>query len=453
MITFQDLQELGNDEKARREFLLTAINSHKSSDCYRVAYDAKLYYDGENPTIHKVEKIIYDLKGMAHRNMWTANHKIASKFFGFVVDQQVSYLLGNGVTFSDSATKDKLGVDFEDKIFDLATYAEICGVSFGFWNYDHLEIFDFTEFVPLYDEETGALKAGIRFWCIDSTKPLRITLYELDGYTEYIKRVGEDIQVLSQKTAYKKNTTKIKFDGTEIIEGENYPTFPIIPFKNNEGEKSEICGKRNTIDALDLISSGMVNNCDNGELIYWAVQNAGGMDEVDAAKLIKRIITSQIAFIEDAPEGARIEPHTVEAPVSGNQATIDMLKKQLYEDFQAFDSSAVSAGNQTATAIKACYVPLDLKTDKFEKQVTRFIMTLLEFVGVEDKPTYTRNQIINKSEEIQSVLLGAQYFDDEYTTKKILTILGDADEFEEMQNRKMEMDINRFQQIDTSTQE
>ena len=50
-----------------------------------------------------------------------------------------------------------------------------------------------------------------------------------------------------------------------------------------------------------------------------------------------------------------------------------MLKKKLYEDFQAFDASAVSAGIQTATGIKACYAPLDLKVDKVEASVTRFI--------------------------------------------------------------------------------
>lgn len=70
--------------------------------------DAKLYYWGENPTINRYEKMVYDLEGKAHPDMYTANHKIASKFFGFVVDQEVSYLLGNGVAFNSEATKKAL---------------------------------------------------------------------------------------------------------------------------------------------------------------------------------------------------------------------------------------------------------------------------------------------------------------------------------------------------------
>lgn len=59
-----------------------------------------------------------------------------------------------------------------------------------------------TEFVPLHDEEDGALKAGIRFCQIAPDKPLRMTLYELDGYTEYIRRKSKDIEV-KPKRMYK----------------------------------------------------------------------------------------------------------------------------------------------------------------------------------------------------------------------------------------------------------
>ena len=117
----------------------------------------------------------------------------------------------------------------------------------------------------------------------------------------------------------------------------------------------------------------------------------------------------------------------------------------MYEDFQCFDAAAVSAGNQTATAIKASYVPLDLKTDKFESEVTRFIVEILRLAGIEDQPSYTRNQIINKSEETQNILLGAAYYDDEYITKKLLTINGDIDQYEDMARRKAAEEIDRSQ--------
>lgn len=447
MVTYQDLIVVGEDEKARMDFIRQAINEHKGSEAYKMAVDAELYFKGENPTINRYEKIIYDMQGRAHRNMYTANHKIASSFFGFDVRQEVSYLLGNGVTFQEDATKDKLGKKFDLEIVKAGKYALIAGVSFGFWNLDHVEVFKLREFVPLYDEENGALMAGIRFWRVADDKPLRATLYEVDGYTDYIQRSGEDMAVLKNKRPYILRLRTSQADGTEIYDGQNYPSFPIVPLKNGEDMLSELVGKRNTLDALDLCTSNMVNNVDEGNLIYWVLQNAGGMDDLDDQKFLDKVRTTHIVHagsVED--DGATAEPHTIEAPFQGTDATINMLKRKLYEDFQAFDSSAVSAGNQTATAIAASYTPLDLKVDDFEASVTEFILGILALAGIDDEPSYTRSRIINRSEETQTLLMGAEYYDDEYIIKKLLTINGDADQYDAMMERRAAEEAERVEE-------
>jgi len=449
--TYQDLIECGEDENKRIAFIKSAIADHKGSPLYKTAESAKKYYDGENPTINQYEKIIYDIQGRAHVDMYTANHKIASRFFGFVVDQANSYLLGNGVTFQNKTTKKKLGRTFDQQVSRLAEYAMIGGVSFGFWNIDHVEVFGITEFVPLYDEYSGALMSGIRFCQIAPDKPLRCTLYELDGFSNYIQTQEEDLHAEEQKRKYKQKFTIRKLYGLilgkEFLGGENYPRFPIVPLKNNPNCKSELCGRRNTIDALDLACSNMINNVDEGNIIYWALTNCGGMDEFDAAEFIRRVKTTHVVWNEGGDDGSAAEPHTIEAPYNGTQTAIDMLEKKLYQDFQAFDASAVTAGNQTATAIKASYVPLDLKMDKFERQVTDFINGILTLAGIEDEPTYTRNQIVNKQEEMQTLLMFAEYVDDEYITTKGLTLLGDADRVEEILKRRAAEEIGRFEGV------
>lgn len=384
------------------------------------------------------------MQGKAHRDMWTANHKIASKFFGIAVDQEASYLLGNGVSFKGKATKDKLGKNFDRQVYCAGEYALVGGVAFGFWNLDHVEIFQVTEFVPLYNEENGALSAGIRFWQIAPDRPLRCTLYELDGFAEYVQRKGKEMVLLTPKRAYILHVSEVKVDGTKIYQGENYPTFPIVPLKNNRGCKSELVGRRNTIDALDLACSNMVNNTDEGNIIYWVLTNCGGMSEDDAVKFLDRVKTTHISWADGGENGSSAEPHAIEAPFEGTQTTIDMLEKKLYQDFQAFDASAVQAGNQTATAIKASYVPLDLKTDKFERQVTEFIKGILTLAGIDDEPTYTRNKIINTMEEMQTLAMMEPYVDEEYITTKALTIMGDADMVEEVLGRKAADDLGRF---------
>ena len=447
MITYEDLLEVGENEQDRMAFIQSAIAKHKASAEYRYAQEAQLYYNGENPTISRYEKLIYDAAGRAHVDMWTANHKIASNFFPFVIDQEVSYLLGNGVRFGKDGTKEKLGIDFDEQMQDATESARVCGKAYCFWNLDHVEVFKLVEFVPLLGEENGALMAGIRFWQLDQSKPLRATLYELDGYTEYIKREGEEMTVLQEKQRYVKTIQRSEADGETISDERNYDGFPIVPLYANKQKKSTLVGKRNTVDALDLATSNMVNNVDEGNLIYWVLTNCGGMDDMDDAQFIARLKTLHVAHA-DGDAGSSATPHSIEAPYEGTKTTIDMLINRLYDDFQAFNSAAVTAANQSATAIKASYVPLDLKADLIERQVTRCITGILQIAGIDDKPTYTRNQIINKTEETQRILMQAQYFDDEYIRKSLLTINGDLDLYDEISTRLDAEGFDRMKNID-----
>lgn len=426
---------VGDNEQARIEFVRSTIDEHRESTAYKIANEARLYFNRENPTINRYQKILYDMQGRAHVDMWAANHKLSSSFFRMAVTQKVSYLLSNGVTFSNSATAKKLPGDFDQKLTKAARYAKIGGVSFGFWDAGEIHIFSLLEFAPLLDEEDGALKAGIRFWQVASDKPLRATLYELDGFTEYFQPKNKDMSVLQEKRSYKLIERKADVGETEIFDGGNYPTFPIIPLKNDDESLSELIGRKNTIDALDLASSNMVNNVDEGNLIYWVLSNCGGMDDLDDAKFIERLKTTHVAHA-NGDDGAKAEAHTIEAPYEGTRVTIEMLEEKLYSDFMCLNTKAISAGSQTATAIKARYADLDLDTDCFEEQVISFVSGILSIAGIDDKPTFTRNRDINALENAQTLTMLAPYFDDEYMTKKALDIEGDGDQYEDMMKRK-----------------
>ena len=185
-------------------------------------------------------------------------------------------------------------------------------------------------------------------------------------------------------------------------------------------------------------------NIHEGNIIYWALTNCGGMDEKDAAKFLERVRSTHVAWNSEGDDGAKAEPHSIEAPFNGTKVTIDMLEKSLYDDFMAFDPHSVQAGNQTATAINASYTNLDLKTDDFERQVTEFIQGILELAGIDDEPTYTRNKLINKMEEMQTLAMMEPYVDSDYMTTKALTIMGDADMVEEVLNHRAAEDLGRF---------
>lgn len=448
MLTYEDFLACGEDEAKKREFITTAISEHVNSEAYRKAIEAQAYYDGENPTINHYEKLLYDMQGKAHADMWSANHKIASQFYTKAVNQEVAYLLGNGVRFSNSDTKKKLGKTFDQKVMRAEIYARIAGQSYGFWNFDHVDVFKFSEFVPIKGEETGAIMLGIRFWRLAPEKPMRITLYEIDGFTEYKQEKKGNLEIFKKKRAYKIKTVKTEAGDVEIQEGENYEGFPIVPLYANEEHKSSLNGKRNTIDALDIARSGMVNNVTEGELIYWVLTNCGGMDDLDDAQFIERLHTTHIAHANGDAD-AKAEAHTIEAPINASKVTVDDLRQSLYDDFDAFDAKAVTASNQSATAVKASYVPLDLKCDiVIEPQVTEFILRILKLAGIDDEPTYQRNQIINKSEETQTLVMQAQFFTEEYIREKLLAINGDIDMLDEINKQIDAENVKRLKEAE-----
>lgn len=450
MLTYQDLIEVGEQEENRQEFVHEAISRHKSSDLYKTAEIADEYDRKKNRTIVQYQKLLYDATGRAIPDNVSANYKLTSGFFNRFTTQQVQFLLGNGVTWQDEKTKNYLGEDFDQKLQMVAKASLGAGVAFGFYNYDHLEVFSALEFVPLYDEENGALRAGIRFWQVDAKKPLRATLYEEDGYTDYKWEDGT-AYIVHEKQKYILTLISTGVDEAEIFDGQNYPTFPIVPMWANPHRQSELVGIREQIDAYDLIRSGFCNTIDEASFIYWTINNAGGMDEIDLAEFVNRLKTIHAANTEDT--GATATANTLEAPHEGREALLDRLAKDMYADYMALNIDEIKGGANTATQIRAAYEPMNNKADQFEYCVVDFIKGILEVAGIEDTPTFTRSYLINTQEEISVLLQASQYLDDEYVTRKILTILGDADKAEEILEAMESASMERFGNAPTEGEE
>lgn len=451
--TYQDLTSVGEVEQKRMDFVLEAIREHKQSEAYRIAKDAELYASGRNATIMNYQKLLYTLTGKAVPDNYSANHKCASGFFKRFVTQEAAYLLGNGITFEKDDTKEKLGKNIDSVLYKGAKSALVQAVSFGFYNKDHIEMYDLTEFVPLYDEENGALMAGIRFWQIDDTKPLRATLFEVDGYTDYIKRKDEDMAVLNEKRTYIQIVKSSEADGEVIYDGQNYPSFPIVPLWANPEKQSELVGKREQIDCYDLIKSGFANDLDDASMIYWTITNAGGMSDIDLAKFLERMKIVKAAVVDGDDGGTKAEAHTLDVPYQGREAYLSRLEKDLYKDSMALDTEQIAAGQVTATQIEAAYEPLNQKADEFELCIHEFINGILAVAGIEDTATFTRSQIVNRKEEIETLLTAGEYLDSEYITEKILTLLGDGDKAEDVLQKVQAEEVDRYttdEAIDTT---
>ena len=421
MRTYQDLAEISGNEDKRQKFVFDVIEDHKGSAAYKTAAIAEKYYAKKNVTIMAFQKMLYNLHGQAVPDMWSANYKLRTHFFRRFVIQQVQYVLSNGVTFQKKDTKDKLGKNFDTQMQKAAKKAMVDHVAFLFWNLDHVEVFCYADtptdpgFAPLYDEDTGALRAGVRYWHPDE-KTTRATLYEEDGYTEYRKK-DDAVSVVAEKRSYKKTAISTKADGVIGERHENYSAFPIVPVYANDLHESELEGHRESIDCYDYIKSGMANDIDDTSGFYWVLKNSGGMDDIDIAKFRERMHTVKAAVLDD--DNAAAEAHTLEVPTEAREKMLELLKADLYEDFQIVNVEALSATAKTATEIRAAYQPMDDKCGDFEYFLIDAIQSVLALAGIDDEPSFKWNRIANQTEETNMIMSAAAILGDELTLKKL----------------------------------
>lgn len=401
----------------------------------------------QNSTISNYKRLIYDISGRARVDNYSANYKCGSNYFRQNVTQLNQYLLSNGVTFEQDGTKDKLGgADFDNQLALISRSALVEGVCFGFYDFDRVRIFKLTEFVPLWDEEDGALKAGIRFWQIDPTKPLRVTLYTLDGVQQFIRRKGESLRVMDgyeQPKPYKLITVKAPADTEAIYRGENYASFPIVPCYGNYERQSELVGKKGNIDAYDLIKSGLANDIDDMQLIYWVLKNAGGMDDNDLREWMESIKYRKVVKTDDDVE---VDSHSVEVPYAARETLLKRLELDIYNDAMALNTQELANGNVTATAINAAYERLNNRADELEYCIIDFIRGLLNLAGAEDNPHFTRTRLVNMLEEAQTVMLVAQYLDAD-TVREHLSWLTPEEKARIADNIARE-DMNRLEPVE-----
>lgn len=425
MITYQDFlsNAVGID---RADYVRSMVNVHISSSDYKTAILADEYSCQKNRTICDVVRFMTTPIGTQIVDTTVANNRIASNFFRRLNVQRNVYSLGNGITFAKPGIKELLGNDIDNRL-TCAGYAALThSVSFLMANVDHTEVFKLTEFVPLYDEITGELAAGIRFRRIDSEHPMSMMLFLPEGVEEY-RDDGIRTELVKPLQPYKRRVEVTAAYGARTVDGENYAKLPIVPLWGSELRQSTLIGMRASIDAYDMVQSGFANDINDCPQIYWIIKNAGGMSEKDLAKFREKLKRQHIAAVTNADDDD-IVPYTQDIPHEARAAFLDRIRVGIYEDFGAFDVRDVSASAKTATEIEAAYQPMDENADDYEYQIIEAVRKLLALHGVNEDdatPIFKRNRIANQTEQTSMLLMAADYLDEETMLKKLPFITDD----------------------------
>lgn len=449
MKTYQDfLAEQNNITR----FIAAAINEYRASEDYRIALLADEYERQKNVTIRQYVKYLYDATGQRVVDYTSANNKIASNFFHRLNTQRCAYSLGNGVSFNTKSTKEKLGSDFDSRLYSAAYYALIHKVSYLFWNVDRAYVFPMTQFCPLIDEEDGVLKAGIRFWSLDwNQKPVTAVLFTEDGFTKYRTKEGSsglDLVEIEKHRAYKVKVARNEADGEFIVGEDNYSSLPIVPLYGSKHRQSTLVGLREAIDSYDLIQSGFANDLEECAEIYWIISNAMGMTDNDIARFRDKMKLQHIVAADT--DNSDVKSYTREVPTNARETFLTSIRSQMYEDFGALDVHTVAAG-ATNDHIDAAYQTMDEEADDFEYQIIECVQQLLKLMNIDDVPQFKRNKISNQKEQVEMLMLVADYLDDETLLNKLPFVT--IDEVKKILKNKDKEDQNRIKKTDEQNQQ
>lgn len=439
-MTYQDfVKAVGNTGLSNA--VKTAVNAWKNGTTYNTADAADSYDRHKNITLATISAMKAEMGKRLYGNAGNdAKSEISSNFFHRLNTQRCNYLLGNGLSFPEQEIGGRFGAKFDTLVKDIAYKALIHGVCFGYWS-DKLYCFEVTEFAPLWDEETGVLMAGVRFWQIAPNKPTFYVLYEADGYTKFVDKDGV-MRLTDDKHGYIQVVSKTEIDGEMIVGEQNYSALPIIPMWGSKLHQSTLIGLRSAIDAYDIVNSGFADDLNEMQEIFWILQNYGGMNQDDLTKFFRRLKWFKVAEMDTSDSGT-ITPYKQEVPYQSRQIFLDNIRKQMYEGFGALDVHQLSAGS-TNDHIDAAYQPLDEEADDLEFQVIEFVQQLGALLGIDEgkcTPQFKRNRISNQSEQVAMIVQEAAWLDEETIIKKLPNIT--PDEIDDIMARKAAETIDR----------
>ena len=470
MITYQDYERADN----KTEWLQQALTSYRNSEEFKKALDEQEYMAGRNTAILQTVRVIYNMAGLPEPDFTASNMKIQDNTIHRLVTDRCSYSLGNGVSFpgrhkeiKDGKTvfvdpvKDLLGDKFDRALKRTAYWALSNSAAYLYvhmgrkkpeWQYT---LFKKTEFLALYDEETGDLRGGIRFWSIDwGKRPITAVLYLEEGYIKYKTRTDEyslaSLEQVEDLQPYIETVQTSEAFGEEVVGSESLTRLPIFPLYSGEMRNSALDRLKDTIDATDMVLSGFVNDIHDIPQVYWLISGAMGMSEGDKRQLLDRLILQHMAVVDG--ENSNIQGYTQDIPYEAREKCLDRLRNKMYEKWGGFDVHTIEAG-ATNDHIEAGYWPMDEEADDFEYEIIDFVQAILEMMGETEgtTPIFKRNRVSNQKEQTDMVVTAAPYLDDQTILEKLPFV--SVDEVDDILARKDGESFDRFQDMQTDEEE
>lgn len=449
------------------------IENDKTSEKKNKAKVGLRYYEGKHDI--KDYKMYYvDGDGKLQEDKIRSNIKISHPFFTELVDQQVQYMLSSDKPFMRSddeklqaALDDYFGDEFKTELQECLTGC----IAKGFENmYAYKSESGKTRFmtadsmgvVEVWGKDTDDGCDYVIYYYTDRIEKgnkviTRIQVWDKDATTYYVQNGTGKVELDNSEKINPRPHITYKKTGDENLYYEGNGGYGFIPFfrlDNNRKQASGLNPIKALIDDYDLMACGLSNNLqDIGEGLYVVK----GFQGADLDEMIQNIKVKRHVGVNSDGD---VEIRTINIPYEARKVKLELDEKNIYRFGMGFNSTQVGDGNITNIVIKSRYALLDLKSDKLEIRLKKFLRQMLKVVldeinrelqtnyKMKDVQIVLEREVITnakdnaeiellnaqrKNQETNTLLSAASAFDDDTILKALCEIL-DLD-YDEVKSR------------------
>lgn len=371
------------------EEILKFINEDKTSKKKRNAEIGQRYYEAEHDILN-YRMFYFNSDGKLVEDNTRSNIKISHPFFTELVDQGVQYMLSNKdsiIRSDDPELQEKLDEYFDDdficELNDVLTGTMSKGFEYmyAYMNKDEkltFECADSLGVVEISEKDSSDGKEYIIYWYTEKDIKENKVITKVEVWDEnqvyFFVMDEEGFRKDESESINPRPHIIYKKEGDDSIYYENLGFIPFFRLDNNKKKISGLKPIKDLIDDYDIMSCGLSNNLADFDHPLHVVKGFQG-DNLD--ELAVNLKTKKMIGVDG--DGG-VEVHTIDIPYEARKVKMDEDEKNIYRFGMGFNSAQIGDGNITNIVIKSRYALLDLKCNKLEIRMKKFLKKIVKVV-------------------------------------------------------------------------
>ena len=376
-----------------KEEIRLFIDEDEASAKKKYARVGERYFDGDHD-IRNLRLFYFNDEEQLVEDKTRSNVRIPHPFFKELTEQATQYILSSpdGIVFSDlpelQAELDQYfnqNNAFMDELSELISDCQVKGFAYMYAKKGPDDRLEFTcaDSIGVVEVEARFADDGknhVIYWYVtrvdkDGNRIKKIQ--EWDDEKTYYYVQSEDGEILEDNDLPLNPRPHILYtldDDKDLY----YDSFGFIPFfrlDNNKKQLSNLKAVKALIDDYDMMASSLSNNLIDYDNPIYMISGFEG-DDLDI--LQQNLKTKKIVGVA---EGGDIKVSTVDVPYEARKTKLELDEKNIYRFGMGLNLSGLKDTSATTNiAIKAAYSLLDLRCNRLEMSLKRFLQKIVSVV-------------------------------------------------------------------------